>query len=167
MLVRRETAADVRAIDEVHRSAFGGDEPVEVGLVHALRADPGWVPALSLVAEGTTGRVVGHVVGTLGRVGEVPAVGLGPLGVRAEEQGRGVGQALVHAVLAAADALDLPLAVLLGAPAYYARFGFVPAALLGVEAPDPGWGEHFQARVLGTYRGERGPFTYAAPFTAL
>ena len=94
-------------------------------------------------------------------------MGLGPLGVRPADQGRGTGQALVHAVVAAADALDLPLAVLLGSPRYYARFGFVPASALGVEPPDPAWGEHFQARPLGTYRGERGAFAYAAPFADL
>jgi hypothetical protein len=48
-----------------------------------------------------------------------------------------------------------------------ADVGFVPASSLGVEAPDPAWGEHFQARPLGTYRGERGTFAYAAPFAAL
>ena len=165
MLLRRETAADVGVVDEVHRTAFGRD--VEAGLVHALRADPGWVPALALVAEDPHGRVVGHVVGTLGRVGDVAVAGLGPLGVRPADQGRGVGSALVHAVVAAADALDLPLAVLLGAPGYYARFGFVPGARLGVGPPDPAWGEHFQVRPLGSYRGERGPFAYAAPFAAL
>ena len=165
MLLRRETAADVRAVDEVHDTAFG--RTVEGRLVHALRADVGWVPALSLAAEDGAGRVVGHVVGTRARVGAASAVGLGPLGVRPHAQGRGVGQALVHAVLAAADALDLPLAVLLGAPGYYARFGFVAASSIGVEPPDPAWGEHFQARPLGTYRGERGPFTYAAPFADL
>ena len=165
MLLRRETCADVDAVDEVHRSAFGRD--VEAALVRALRADPGWVPALSLVTEDAAGQVVGHVVATLGRVGDVPVAGIGPVGVRPQDQGRGVGQALVHAVVAAADALDLPLAVLLGAPGYYRRFGFVPAAVLGIEAPDPAWGEHFQARPLGTYRGERGPFAYAAPFADL
>ena len=165
MLLRRETAADLRAVDEVHRTAFG--RAVEADLLHALRADPGWVPALSLVAEDGAGRVVGHVVGTLGRVGDTPVVGLGPVGVLPAEQGRGVGSALVHAVLAAADALDLPLAVLLGDPAYYGRFGFRAAATLGVEAPDRAWGVHFQARTLGAYAGERGPFAYAAPFADL
>ena len=165
MLLRRETAADVGAIDDVHRSAFGRE--VEAALVHALRADAGWVPALSIVAEDAAGQVVGHVVATLGRVVDVPVAGIGPVGVRPQDQGRGVGSALVHAVVAAADALDLPLAVLLGDPGYYARFGFVPGADLGVQAPDPAWGEHFQVRPLGTYAGERGPFVYAAPFAAL
>jgi putative acetyltransferase len=165
VLLRRETDDDVGAIDEVHERAFG--RVVEARLVHALRVDPGWVPALALVAQDRAGHVVGHVVGTLGRVDGVPVAGIGPLGVRPEEQGRGVGQALVHAVLAAADALDLPLAVLLGAPGYYSRFGFVAGSELGVGPPDPAWGEHFQVRPLGTYRFERGQFTYAAPFADL
>jgi putative acetyltransferase len=53
VLIRRETDADVGRIDEIHRQAFAG--PVEADLVHALRADAGWVPALSLVAEEALG----------------------------------------------------------------------------------------------------------------
>ncbi|HEY7072412.1 MAG TPA: hypothetical protein VH479_19955 [Acidimicrobiales bacterium] len=49
MLIRRELPADADAVDAVHRAAFApgtdpGAEPVEVGLVQALRADPGWLP---------------------------------------------------------------------------------------------------------------------------
>ncbi len=172
MLIRREVAADVEAIDRVHRAAFaagaGGAEPIEVGLVHALRVDAGWVPALSLVAEDAGGQVVGHVVCTEGSLEGTPVVGLGPIGVLPEVQRAGVGRALMHAVLAAADALGYPLAVLLGHLDYYPQFGFRPAATLGVLAPDPAWGDHFQARPLATWTPElRGRFRYAAPFEAL
>lgn len=174
MLVRRERPDDAEAVDDVHRRAFAaaapggpGTEPVEVGLVRALRADRGWVPALSLVAEGGGG-VIAHVVGTEGAVGNVPVIGLGPIGVLPEHQGRHVGHALMHAVLAAADALDYPLVVLLGHVDYYPRFGFLPAASLGIVAPDPAWGAHFQARPLAAHHpGLRGRFRYAAPFAAL
>lgn len=173
VLIRRELPADLDRIDEVHRQAFafteaGAGEPVEVGLVHALRADAGWVPALSLVAEGAGGEVVGHVVCTEGAQGEVSAVGLGPIGVLPGAQRAGVGGALMHAVLAAADALEYPLVALLGHLEYYPRFGFVPASQLGVVAPDPAWGDHFQARPLAAWHpGLAGPFRYAAPFAAL
>jgi predicted N-acetyltransferase YhbS len=68
VLIRLERAGDVDRIDEVHRQAFAGAsavgaEPVEVGLVRALRADRGWVGALSLVAEAGGGHVTGHVIG--------------------------------------------------------------------------------------------------------
>ncbi len=172
MLIRRSTDADLDAIDEVHRRAFAApgstDEPIEVGLARALRADVGWVPALSLVAEDRDGRVVGHVVCTEGSLDGTRAVGLGPVGVLPELQRRGVGSALVHAVLGAADALDVGVVVLLGHVDYYPRFGFVPAASLGIDAPDPEWGEHFQARTLHAWTpGLRGGFRYAAPFEEL
>lgn len=173
MLIRRERPDDVDAIDQVHREAFAATaaertEPIEAGLVHALRADAGWVPALSLVAEDPDGLVIGHVVCTEGAIDATPVVGLGPIGVRVEHQGRHVGHALMHAVLAAADALDYPLVVLLGHTDYYPRFGFVPAATLGIVPPDPTWADHFQARPLATYTPAlRGPFHYAKPFQAL
>lgn len=184
MLIRRERPTDVDRIDHVHRLAFAGvgpegpdaeaapdaddAEPVEVGLVRALRTDAGWVPALSLVAEDAEGQVVGHVVATEGAIGDTVVVGLGPVGVLPERQGRYVGHALMHAVLGAADALGYPAVVLLGHTDYYPRFGFVPAVTLGIDPPDPGWGEHFQARPLAAHAPTlRGTFRYAAPFDSL
>ncbi|ASR33759.1 GCN5 family acetyltransferase [Prauserella marina] len=172
MLIRRETAADVDAIRDVHRSAFAnseGTEPVEAGLVDALRADVGWLPELSLVALDPGDQTVcGHVVCTRGTVAGRPALGLGPLGVVERGQSQGVGSALMHAVLGAADALGEQLVVLLGHTGYYPRFGFVPASGLGITAPDPSWGDHFQARPLSSYdSGLRGEFGYAKPFTEL
>ena len=169
MLIRRERAEDVDAIAEVHSAAFAGatDPPVEVGLVTALRADDGWLPALSLVAV-EDDRVVGHVVCTRAHIAGTPALGLGPLGVLPSLQKSGVGSALMHAVLGAADALGEQVVVLLGHTDYYPRFGFEPAARLGIEAPDPAWGAHFQARPLSTYDSSvRGPFVYARPFSKL
>ena len=130
-----------------------------------MRAAPGWLPPLSLVAE-SDGAVVGHVVGTRGAVDGVPAVGLGPLSVHPGAQRRGIGSLLVHAVLAAAEARDEILVALLGEPAFYGRLGFEAAADHGIEAPDPAWGRFFQVRLLGG-PAPRGRFTYAEPFDRL
>jgi predicted N-acetyltransferase YhbS len=118
VLIRRERPDGVDRIDEVHRHAFAGvapagSEPVEVGLVRALRTDRGWVPALSLVAEEDEGHLIGHVIGSEGFVDDTAVIGLGPIGVLPKHQGHHVGHALMHAVLSAADALDYPLVVLL------------------------------------------------------
>ena len=168
--VRRER--DEQAVRAVHRAAFarGADEPFEVGLLDALRADPGWLPHLSLVAV-VDGEVVGHVVATRGSViggggNRAPGLGVGPLGVLPSHQGRGAGTALMYALLGAAQARDETLVVLLGEPEYYARFGFVAAADLGVRSPDPAWGRYFQALAL-TDAAPAGTFRYAAPFEAL
>lgn len=169
MLIRREQAGDEDAIAAVHRSAFAtgdGAEPDEVGLVAALRADPAWIPELALVAV-VGGRIVGHACITAARVGDVAVGGAGPIGVLSEVQGDGVGSALMHAVLGAADALGLPLVGLVGHLGYYPRFGFVPAADVGIVPTEPDWATHFQIRTLSAYEPSMtGEFRYAAPFYA-
>ena len=182
MLIRQEHPSDAQAIRAVTAAAFEkvahsappvepDGVPGEATLVGWLRDDPGWVPELSLVAEAGSGPgagVVGHVIATRGQLADRPALGLGPLSVHPEHQGRGIGAALMHAVLGAADAMGEPVVVLLGDPALYSRFGFVPASSLGIEAPDPGWGDYFQARTLGAWRPEyAGRFSYAASFDRL
>lgn len=176
MIIRREQPPDIPSIRAVTAAAFASAEhsappvepdgaPGEATLVGWLRADPGWIPRLSLVAEDEADGLVGHVVCTRGRVGEVPVLGLGPVSVDPSHQRRGVGSALLHAVLGAADALDEALVALVGDPAFYRRFGFRPASTVGLSAPDPAWGELFQVRTLTAYEpGLTGTFEYAVPF---
>ena len=170
MLVRREIPADQAAVAAVHAAAFSrGDngQPAEVALVDALRDDGDMVPGLSLVAVAGDG-VVGHVVCSRGRLDDRPSLGLGPLGVLPAHQRSGVGLALMHAVLAAADALEETEVFLLGDPAYYSRFGFVLAAPLGLLPQDPAWYEHFQVRPLAAWDpSARGTFRYAPAFDRL
>ena len=122
---------------------------------------------LSLVALDPDA-VIGHVMATRGWLEPLGhrVLGLGPLGVRPENQHAGVATVLVHALLAVAEAADERLVALLGSHDYNRRFGFVPATGLGITAPDPAWGEHFQARHL-TGPPVQGAFRYAEPFTWL
>ncbi|MBB6171236.1 putative acetyltransferase [Nocardiopsis mwathae] len=183
-MIRRETPADAPAIRAVTAAAFGaapysappvepGGPPGEATLVEWLRADPGWIPELSLVAvdgggEDGGGAVIGHVVCTRGRLDGVAALGLGPLSVLPDRQRAGVGAALMHTVLGAADARGEPLVCLLGDPDYYAGFGFRPASDFAIRGADPDWGDHFQARALSTYDlSMTGTFAYARPYGRL
>ncbi|RBY85485.1 GNAT family N-acetyltransferase [Blastococcus sp. TF02A-30] len=175
MIIRREQPADHDAVRALHRAAFARDpltgavrapaDVPEARLVDELREDSGFLRHLSLVAV-RDGVLAGHVMATRGWLEPTgaPALGLGPLGVLPAEQRNGVGSCLVHALLAVAEACDEGLVALLGAPGYYRRFGFRAAADLGVGAPDPRWGEHFQARQL-TGRPSGGTFRYAEPFS--
>ncbi|MGH3717455.1 MAG: GNAT family N-acetyltransferase [Pseudonocardiaceae bacterium] len=169
MIVRRELPEDRVAICSVHTAAFGtgGQDVAEAQLVDDLRDDGDVIPGLSLVAT-VAGEVVGHVVCSRGRVASRSLPGLGPLSVLPAHQRRGVGSALMHAVLAAADALDKPAVVLLGEPSYYRRFGFVLAESVGLLPPDPNWVPHFQVRPLHTWDDSlRGNFCYAPAFERL
>lgn len=171
VLIRRETAGDADAIRAVTAAAFARPEedvPVEAPLVDWLRACPAWIPELSLVALGPDREVVGHVVCTRGTVGPAPVLALGPLSVRPDWQRKGVGKALVHAVLGAADALGEPLVALLGSPGYYRRFGFRLSSEYGIAPRHPAWQPHFQVRTLTAYDPSvRGEFAYAEPFDRL
>ncbi|RJO76582.1 N-acetyltransferase [Nocardia panacis] len=179
MLIRRERTGDAAAIAAVHRSAFGPQyphsdpdarepiDPPEVDLVPRLRSDPSWIPTLSLVAV-EYDEVIGHLCLTRAAVGPYPVLALGPIGVLADHQGVGIGSALMHAALGAADALDEPLVGLLGSLDYYPRFGFVPGVRVGITPDEPSWTTHFQVRTLTAHDAQIvGEFHYADPFYEL
>ncbi|HEY2266282.1 MAG TPA: N-acetyltransferase [Streptosporangiaceae bacterium] len=170
MLIRRETGRDTDVIRALTTAAFAPSRPPgpavpEATLIDELRAGPAWLPALSLVAVTPAGEVAGHVLCTRGHVGPAPVLGLGPLAVWPDRQRHGVGSALVHAVLGAADALGEPLVALLGDPGYYRRFGFELSSGYEITPPEPQWQPYFQVRILSGYQpGLRGLFTYPEPF---
>ena len=170
MLIRRETERDIDVICAITTAAFAAGRPPgqtvpEARLIDELRTGPAWLPALSLVAVTPAGEVIGHVLGTRGHVGQDPVLALGPLAVRPDRQRYGVGSALMHAVLGAADALGEPLVALLGDPGYYRRFGFELSTAYQITPPRPEWQPHFQVRVLSGYQPRlRGMFTYPEPF---
>ena len=128
--VRDERPADHARVHELQSAAFG--QRGEADLVDALRRDAH--PQISLVAE-RAGRVVGHIFFSpvhIGRGADAPEFGgLAPVGVWPELQGTGVGSALIREGLARCPALGWQAIFLLGNPAYYQRFGFVPVAPRG------------------------------------
>jgi putative acetyltransferase len=153
--VRPERPADRAAVRHVVEAAFGRRE--EADLVDALRNDPAW--ELSLVAE-VDGAVAGHILFTRARVDDGPEVlALAPLAVLPEHQRTGVGAALMGEGL---RRVGEPV-VVLGHPDYYARFGFEPAARVGLSndwgAEGPEW------MVRGTV--PPGHVIYPAPFGAI
>ena len=120
--------ADVPAIREVNRLAFGQGE--EADLVDALRAHGAVV--LSLVAT-LSDRVVGHVLYSPVTVGgRVTGAGLGPMAVHPDHQRAGVGSKLVEAGNRRLEKDGCPVIVVLGHPAFYPRFGFTPASAHGI-----------------------------------
>jgi putative acetyltransferase len=168
--LRQERAGDEGAIDDVHASAFSRGPATapsaEATLVRSLRSSSAWIPELSIVAV-EDGAIVGHVVCTRAWIDPTgfEAVGLGPLGVRPGRQSRGIGSALVEAVIARAAAAGEAIVGVLGDPSYYARFGFRPSRTLSIAPPDPGWGDNFQAvRLTDTREVPSGSFRYAAAF---
>jgi len=91
-------------------------------------------PEVSLVWV-ESGRIVGHVMLSRMRLGDRRPFQLSPLSVAPEAQGRGIGSALTRAAVERADRAGEAFVLLLGHPGYYPRFGFEPAAPLGILPP--------------------------------
>lgn len=130
MLIRPEELHDLAAIGEVNRLAFGRD--AEGALIDALRAAQAII--CSLVAE-EDGQILGHVLfspAVLDGPQRVDVAGLGPVAVRPDQQRRGIGDALIRAGLDICRQRGYELAVVLGHPSYYPRFGFRPSRPLGI-----------------------------------
>lgn len=141
-------------------------EPEEVDLLGRLFECGEYLPDFSIVAE-LDGEIVGHVISTRGRAGELELLGLGPLGVVPRLQRHGIGTALMKETIDRANAAGERGIALLGSPEYYARFGFVPSTSLGVQPPESAWGDNFQLLPLALWPGGvSGTFRFAAPFDA-
>ncbi|MET8830616.1 N-acetyltransferase [Streptomyces sp. NPDC004610] len=164
---RPETPADIPAVREVVRAAFG--RPEEAELVDALRADPSWIDGLSVVSvdgdEDGDGKVVGHALLTRCHIGDAPALCLAPCSVLPEYQRGGAGSAAIRAALTAAAERGERFVTVLGHPEYYPRFGFTRASAHGIsitlDVPD----EALMA--LSLTPGDPlpgGTIRYAAPF---
>jgi putative acetyltransferase len=166
VIVRPERADDHTVIGAVVEAAFGS--PVEPRLVEDLRASPGYVPELALVAD--DGDVVGHVMFTVTEIEGGPGIlMLSPLAVRPDRQRQGIGSRLVEEGLRGCRERSEPVVIVEGDPRYYSRFGFVRASELGIERPHertPEWA--FQALPLPAYdEGVGGRVVYPPPFDGL
>lgn len=133
--IRPETPSDADAIEQVTRRAFLNhpySHQTEQFIIRALRADHAL--AVSLVAE-QAGHIVGHVALSPVTLHEGAAgwYGLGPISVEPEWQHRGIGRALMEHGLAGLRKLGAKGCVLVGDPAFYARFGFAANPALALE----------------------------------
>jgi putative acetyltransferase len=153
--VRLETREDAPAVAAAVEAAFG--RAAEVRMVEAIRASTGYVPELAFVAA-ESDRVGGHTVLGFIMLSYVGLAGsdrrlleLAPLAVAPGRQREGIGSALTHAALAAADARGEPLVLVLGDPRYYVRFGFRRSDELGLEPPQPAWHAAFMVAPLAAY----------------
>ena len=172
--IRAETTADHQSIHHLVAAAFDSDG--EADLVARIRSSPEYVAEMALVAV-LDGEPVGHVMvsgAMLRRTDGHRSISmLSPLSVRPDHHRRGIGSALVEAVLTIADERGEPLVIVEGDPAYYSRFGFEHSLPLGIETDLPDWAppEAAQVKRLGAFDPNdvtlRGRVVYPAAFDDL
>jgi putative acetyltransferase len=158
--IRDEMPGDATAVSGLITQAFAGrpySAGTEAAIVDALRRDGALTLSLLAVAKDAP---VGHIAfSPVVMANGAQWLGLGPLSVLPDHQGKGIGSSLVRAALSRLD----PTAkgyVLAGDPAYYNRFGFRAGG-----ATFPGVPDHFV--LTRALRGPtpRGPVTYHTAFT--
>ncbi|MBX3431756.1 MAG: N-acetyltransferase [Pirellulales bacterium] len=163
VVVRSETPADASAVRVIDCAAF--ETPAEAALVDALRA--GGYVLVSLVAE-VDGEIIGHIVFSRmtieRREGAVPAAALAPVAVTPAWQRRGVGSRLVVAGLEACRDAGERIAVVLGHPEFYPRFGFTAELAAPLAGPFTGPAWMACELVPGALAEVAGQVRYAPPF---
>jgi putative acetyltransferase len=148
----------------VHAASF--PTPVEARLVDLLRA-AGRL-RVSLVAE-IGNVIVGHIAfSPVAAASTAAGAGLAPIAVIEAHRRRGVAADLVRKGLDACRQAGVGWVVVLGDPAYYARFGFRAASEFGLR-DDYGGGDAFQAVELirGALPVGAGLVRYSEEFAAL
>lgn len=147
ILVREEEKKEYRRVEEITRAAFSYPGRVERGgigcpyehwMVNELRKRDG-VLTLSLVAAnqfGETEELVGHIICSKAEVrteaGVTPVINMGPISVLPDYQRKGVGKALIYAMIEKAKKLGFGAILFFGRPEYYPQFGFKEASEFGV-----------------------------------
>lgn len=126
MIIRQEQPADHGVIAAITAAAFAEMEhsnQTESAIIAALRESGALT--LSLVAV-DAGEVVGHIAFSPVKIDgkDLAWFGLGPVSVRPDRQGEGIGSALIRDGLGRLSASGAAGCVLLGEPDYYHRFGF-------------------------------------------
>lgn len=143
ILVRLEETKDYRRVEEITKLAFSYPGRIERGqigcpfehwIVHELHKRDG-ILSLSLVAE-VDGALVGHIICSNATVKTedkaLPVLNFGPISVLPEYQRKGVGSALIKAMIEKARILGYGAILFFGRPEYYPQFGFKEASEFGV-----------------------------------
>jgi predicted N-acetyltransferase YhbS len=134
LTILAESADDAVAIDRLHERTFGPGRFARTAF--RIREGTGHRLDLSFTARiGTL--LVGSVRLSPIRVGETPALLLGPLTVEPPFRDRGIGLALIERALKEAKAKGHRLVVLVGDEPYYARCGFKRIPKGAVSMPGP------------------------------
>lgn len=173
---RPETPRDYDAVEFLTREAFfnkykpGCDEHY---LLHILRGSDAVVSELCDVCE-MDGEIVGHILYTHASVtsnsGEVfPVLVFGPISVRPDMQGQGIGSQLITRTLLRARALGWRGVIITGDPAYYGRFGFRTASDFHILYEDGSSSPELMAVELGEGRlsGVTGRVVFAPEYTSI
>lgn len=132
--ILHEAPADALPIERLHERTFGPGRFARTAF--RIREKISHRLDLSFTARVNT-LLVGSVRLSPIRIGEAPALFLGPVTIEPPFRGRGIGAALIRRALEEARAKGHRLVVLVGDEPYYGRLGFRPVPKGVVTMPGP------------------------------
>jgi predicted N-acetyltransferase YhbS len=161
MNIRLERSEDYIAVEQLTLAAFKTfvfpdgskpERPNEHYLAHIMRGVDAFVPELDFVGE-QDGEIVASIMYARSKVvrpdgSELATLTFGPVSVKPELQGQGLGGEIIRYSLACARELGYGAVIIVGHPNYYPRFGFKAASDHGLTMPDGSVMEPFMAMEL-------------------
>lgn len=167
VVLRTERPADRESVLALTAAAFSTSAvtglpvegvPAEVKLLTELFDSDEYLQEFSIVAE-MGGEIVGHVICTRGRVGELRLLGLGPISVQPHLQRRGIGSALLRETARRAEEAGSRASPCWAAPSTTLASDFFPPASWACRPPTQG-GE----TISSSCPSKHGPTAPAEPF---
>ena len=138
--IRRETTADYAEVYELVRMSFStsshSDGTETADYLNEVRTNNTFIPELSLVAEASSGKIVGQVVlyetDIHTPTGKRTELLLSPICVHPAYFRQGIARAMTNKALDLAREMGYKAVFLCGEPEFYRKLGFVPTFEYGI-----------------------------------
>ena len=143
LIIRNETPADYRAVEELTRDAFWNvyrPGCLEHYVLHCYRSDPDFVPELDLVME-LNGKLIGHVMYARSELlaedgRHIPMMTFGPISIAPAFKRQGYGKILLDYSMKKAAAMGVGALCITGNIDFYGKSGFAVASTRGIRYQD-------------------------------
>lgn len=155
IIIRNETPADYRAVENLTRESFWNvyrPGCTEHYVLHCYRSAPGFVPELDFVME-KDGELIGHVMYSRSEITTsggkaIPIMTFGPISIAPGYKRQGYGKRLLDYSMEKAREMRAGALAITGNIDFYGKSGFVVASTKGIRYADadPEGFEAFEAR---------------------
>lgn len=174
IIIRNETSADYRTVENLTREAFWNvyrPGCLEHYVLHTFRTDPAFVPELDLVME-KDGEIMGHVMYVRSAIKTddgrtIPIMTFGPISIAPQFKRQGYGKVLLEYSMEKAKEMGAGALAITGNIGFYGKSGFVVSKNRGVRYEDDPDADYFLITELepgflngitGTYKDPDGYF---------
>lgn len=174
IIIRNETPADYRAVENLTREAFWNvyrPGCLEHYILHTFRTDPAFVPELDLIM-GKDGEIMGHVMYVRSAIKTddgrtIPVMTFGPISIAPQFKRQGYGKMLLDYSMEKAKSMGAGALAITGNIDFYGKSGFMVSKDRGVRYADDPDADYFLIAELepgflngitGTYKDPDGYF---------